>query len=526
MTRTLIVRWVIVAALAMAALSAQGVGRSVADEVCRPIAGALVLAGSSQVCDGGIDVFLNLAGGVTRPIVVLAAKAESGASDSWVADRLRARGAVAVEELRIGSADLQNGGDDTALLALLHARGVWLEDAATELLEDRIGRAMLAGVLARGGALGGAGAAAVALVRRPASGAPAFLPRSEFVATRDGRANRPDRAPVPGVVQWRVPPEAALAVHTGRRVCAYGPGVARVRVAANAGWAARAAEISPYSTFDPQERPGYAVDFVAWCREARQRLGPVFPPAEPAPPRLQKGALVLHGGRGVDDSTFERFLAAAGGAAARIVCIPSAGSAEPGQQPSSYSYRRLRSLGCKTVTVLHASDPEAIERDERQLATLRAATGVWIDGGRTYRVMDSYEHTSVPGLLADVLDRGGIVGGSSAGCQVLGQLLVRGNPRTNRELMHPAYTRALGLLPGVVLDAHFLQRDRGPEFEKLVARYPQFLGIGVDEKTALWVEGDTGTVIGANAVTFYVPGKPGVTLTAGARYALVERTVR
>ena len=139
-----------------------------ADRPVRAVDGSLVLAGSKAVCDGGIDAFVHLCGGGAGRVVVLEQR-----GSAWVAARLAERGAVAVESLRLSAKDLRKGTD--AWLLLLAADGVWLEDAASPMLQDRMGRALLENVLRRGGVLGGAGAAAVELLAAPSKSFSNFL---------------------------------------------------------------------------------------------------------------------------------------------------------------------------------------------------------------------------------------------------------------------------------------------------------------------------------------------------------------
>jgi cyanophycinase len=63
----------------------------------------------------------------------------------------------------------------------------------------------------------------------------------------------------------------------------------------------------------------------------------------------------------------------------------------------------------------------------------------------------------------------------------------------------------LGLLPGVVIDQHFEQRNRYGRLLMMVSQSPQLLGIGVDEDTAAVVEGDVLSVLGRGAVTLLDP---------------------
>ncbi len=93
-----------------------------------------------------------------------------------------------------------------------------------------------------------------------------------------------------------------------------------------------------------------------------------------------------------------------------------------------------------------------------------------------------------------------MIGGSSAGATIQGDYLARGNPLGNLDIMAAGYEKGLGFLPGVAIDQHFSQRNRLPQLKSLVLRYPQFLGIGIDESTAIYVKPSEIEVIGASYV--------------------------
>jgi len=287
--------------------------------------------------------------------------------------------------------------------------------------------------------------------------------------------------------------------------------------------------MDPRDVFDFGDLPPYDLDLLGWVRSAIDRTGPVFPAEKVPAPKVAKGTLVLSGGGGVQSPTWRRFIAAAGGEDSQIVCIPSADRFEPGEEPDSYSAKHLRSHGCTNVNVLHTDDSQSADLDRRLLSLLEEATGVWIDGGRTYRVIDAFQHTRAHQLMRDVLKRGGVVGGSSAGCQVAGDFLLRGDPRTNRTLVFEGYTTGLGFLKGVIIDAHFRERNRQEAFGDLMRSYPQMVGIGIDADTALVIEGTTAEVMGMNAVSIYYPGQPvdaPILLEQGQRHDLVKRRTR
>jgi len=162
---------------------------------------------------------------------------------------------------------------------------------------------------------------------------------------------------------------------------------------------------------------------------------------------------------------------------------------------------------------------------------LRSAKAIWFGGGRQWRFVDAYEGTSVLPLLHDVLQRGGVIGGSSAGASIQAEYMVRGNPLGNTDMMAVGYERGFGFLPGTAIDQHFTQRKRFDDLLGVVRTYPQLLGIGIDEGTALVVRGAEAEVMGEGAVHFCGAASLDAAggdsfwthVSAGKRYDLVMR---
>ena len=153
------------------------------------------------------------------------------------------------------------------------------------------------------------------------------------------------------------------------------------------------------------------------------------------------------------------------------------------------------------MTVLPQREKEEVE-SEAFLKTLDEATGIWFGGGRQWRFVDAYANTEAEKAFHRLLERGGVIAGSSAGASIQGEYMARGNPLGNLDIMSEGYEKGLGFLPGVAIDQHFTQRSRMKDMKALVKTYPQFLGIGIDETTAILVEGTKATVMGKNDVYF------------------------
>jgi cyanophycinase len=166
---------------------------------------------------------------------------------------------------------------------------------------------------------------------------------------------------------------------------------------------------------------------------------------------------------------------------------------------------RFRENGATDVRVLHTWD-RAEADSEAFVEPLRGAGGVWFSGGRQWRLADVYLGTRTEAELARVLERGGVVGGSSAGATILGSYLVRGDSETN-EIMMGDHEEGLGLLRGVGIDQHLLRRNRQFDLFEVIDARPELLGIGLDENTALVVQGDWGQVVGASYVLVYDPAR-------------------
>ncbi|MFM7110356.1 MAG: cyanophycinase, partial [Planctomycetota bacterium] len=127
--------------------------------------------------------------------------------------------------------------------------------------------------------------------------------------------------------------------------------------------------------------------------------------------------------------------------------------------------------------------------------------------GRQWRFVDAYEGTRFEASLRALLDRGGVIGGSSAGATILGEYLCRGGPLGNVEIMVPGYDRGFAYLKGVGIDQHFTQRKRFSDMERFTKARQDFLGIGIDEATALVVTPQGAEVLGPGKVHIYQGGK-------------------
>ena len=161
----------------------------------------------------------------------------------------------------------------------------------------------------------------------------------------------------------------------------------------------------------------------------------------------------------------------------------------------------LKRFGLKQITILHTRDRKVAD-SEAFVSPLRAADAVWISGGNAGRIAEAYVGTRVMAELKELVARGGIVAGESAGAIILGSYIVRGNPN-KPVLMVDGNSTGFGLLQAVAIDPHLTLQKREDELVTVIDRYPQLLGLGVDDDTGLLVSGEMAQVFGAGRVAVY-----------------------
>jgi cyanophycinase len=314
-------------------------------------------------------------------------------------------------------------------------------------------------------------------------------------------------------------PEGAIVRLQKRTISNIGKGTVTIRFARSASRETRTIELSGKKTADYNEV----------LRVARERAGgSAYPPATPEPPIVPKGTLVIVGGGGLTPEIAKRFIDAGGGENGEFIVLPIS-MPDPIRTQTEQLF--IKKMGAKNVTVIPYREQKELE-DPKVIETLKSATGIWFGGGRQWNFVDAYEGTKLPALFQDVLKRGGVIGGSSAGATIQGDYLLRGAPAGPQIMMCEGYEKALGFLPGVAIDQHFSARNRFQDMTGFIAKYPQFLGIGIDETTALVVQNSTAEILGKGKVHFYdsnkkpKPGEPDYeALPAGTKYDLVNRKV-
>lgn len=212
------------------------------------------------------------------------------------------------------------------------------------------------------------------------------------------------------------------------------------------------------------------------------------------------GTLVIVGGGGRIDSLMKGFIKLAGGNNAPIVVIPTAGENE-GYDENSGGAGSMRKLGATNVIVLHTTDRNIANSDSFVIPLINAKA-VWFGGGRQWRLVDAYKNTLTEKMIRKVLDRGGVIGGTSAGATIQGSYLARGDTKNN-QIMMGDHEEGFGFLKNVAIDQHVMARNRQFDMFDILKHRPELLGIGIDENTAIIVRGNQFEVVGESYVIVY-----------------------
>jgi cyanophycinase len=258
------------------------------------------------------------------------------------------------------------------------------------------------------------------------------------------------------------------------------------------------------------------------------------------------GAVDEESGRRVSELLFREFIKLAGGNNAKLVIVPTAMSSDPDfdyQKRAEYRLAHDR-MKMPHVTIVHTHDPKVADTAEF-CKPIEEADAVWFGGGRQWRFVDAYGGTRAEKAFREVLDRGGAIGGSSAGATIQGSFLARGDTRGNLTMIGD-HQRGFGYVTNCAIDQHVVARKRQNDLIELLNDRKKkmqkdfnrsaLLGIGIDEDSAIVVRGNKFEVVGKSdgAALVYDPrswtdetadGDKYVTLKKGSKYDLKRRAV-
>jgi cyanophycinase len=215
-------------------------------------------------------------------------------------------------------------------------------------------------------------------------------------------------------------------------------------------------------------------------------------------------------------------VSAGGGPAGHVVIFPQASElAETGAD----AVKMWTEAGFSRAVVADSKDPETAIR------LVREATFIWFPGGDQNRLMKAFENTGIPDAIRARYAEGALVGGTSAGAAVMSRVMITGEADLQSITAGKTETApGLALFPQVIVDQHFLKRQRANRLISVVLDHPGLVGVGIDETTAIFVTGNAFEVLGKNSVVIIDARKAAVTamptgqLSSGRNLALTVLT--
>jgi len=214
--------------------------------------------------------------------------------------------------------------------------------------------------------------------------------------------------------------------------------------------------------------------------------------AAPAAPARAKGHLIVVGGGGVPEAVLKRALELAGGPAAKIAILPQASElADTGD----VAVEMWRKAGATSARWLPLTDLPAAR------TAVSEAALIWFPGGDQVRLVNALKDTGLPAIIRQRYAAGAVVGGTSAGAAVMSTVMLTGDADLQSITVGATKTvDGLGLWPEVIVDQHFLKRQRHSRLISLLLEHPSLLAVAIDEKTAVIVSGNRFEVMGDSTV--------------------------
>ncbi len=249
-----------------------------------------------------------------------------------------------------------------------------------------------------------------------------------------------------------------------------------------------------------------------------------------------RGWLVIEGGSfPTYPAVADKFRELIGGADSKVLLVTTAlADSEMSAESRTDGVRGTAEfMGLRNYEIFNTHDRKRADSEEFA-NRIRTAKGVWFNGGRPGRIAEAYLDTRTHRELLSFYEKGGVIGGSSAGAMILSSFLVRGGIENEdfRNYISKKNRVGLGFLPNAAIDVHIGQRPNGEaDLTQIVSAYPGVLGIGVEAGIAVVVHGHQLEVIGRPRGRAAITdgqvhdGKPYFFLKPGDRFDLVQRTV-
>jgi cyanophycinase len=219
-----------------------------------------------------------------------------------------------------------------------------------------------------------------------------------------------------------------------------------------------------------------------------------------------KGKLFIIGGGNRSDQLMQHVVDLAQFKKTDYIVVLPMSSEEP---DSAYIYFRdqFQKLAPNPIVMLNF-DKTTVQNPKLN-DSLQKAKLIFISGGDQTRFMNVVANTPVYASIHKAFQNGSIIAGTSAGAAVMSEKMITGNQKLEKEYSgtfdnirfdNLETTPGLGLITTAIIDQHFLRRSRYNRLISAMVEFPHLTGIGIDESTAIIVDGNTISVVGESEV--------------------------
>jgi len=232
-------------------------------------------------------------------------------------------------------------------------------------------------------------------------------------------------------------------------------------------------------------------------------------------PAVGAGRLVIVGGA-LDADNAEVYEAIVDGrdGDGPLCVLPTASGVPESSMASAVATLRSYVGDAAAVGIFLTEDSAGAAADPDVVRGIEGCSGYFFTGGDQSRVIDTFlpagDTTPAFRALARRWREGAVVSGSSAGAAMMSAVMIASGSSggavrhgvVSREEDDGVWIRrGLGLFDRAILDQHFLARGRvGRLIVAVLATSSLPIGLGIDENTALVVDGDAARVVGASGV--------------------------
>ncbi len=231
-----------------------------------------------------------------------------------------------------------------------------------------------------------------------------------------------------------------------------------------------------------------------------------------------RGSLLLIGGGNRSQDILKEMSKLASG---KILIVPLASSIP--EEVAASAKSQLENIGAKDVVIFSCGR----ENVDREICLLEIGNSnlIYFTGGSQNQLLEAFRNSAALTLIRERFKNELHLAGTSAGTAIMSEVMITGNAISPHERLEGVKRNMVETIAGFgfvkkyVLDQHFLKRSRQDRLLSAVLDHPSYVGLGIDESTAVLINPDESfTVIGDSLVTVMDARRATITVLPDGSY--------